>query len=87
MGDFEVLGKLSTKISNLLGPVGNASVNSLVNFVTNNKFSKDSKEDLVQNVEKIPDISNSTGDFRLFAVKILGDLNADNFVKSFNWLN
>lgn len=87
VGDFEVLGKLSTKISNLLGPVGNASVNSLVNFVTNNKFSKDSKEDLVQNVEKIPDISNSTGDFRLFAVKILGDLNADNFVKSFNWLN
>ncbi len=87
VGDFEVLGKLSTKISNLLGPVGNASVNSLVNFVTNNKFGKDSKEDLVQNVEKIPDISNSTGDFRLFAVKILGDLNADSFVKSFNWLN
>ncbi len=87
VGDFEVLGKLSTKISNLLGPVGNASVNSLVNFLTNNKLNKDSKEDLVQNVEKIPDISNSTGDFRLFAVKILGDLNADSFVKSFNWLN
>lgn len=87
VGDFEVLGKLSTKISNLLGPVGNASVNSLVNFVTNNKFSKDSKEDLVQDVEKIPDILNSTGDFRLFAAKILGDLNTDNFVKSFNWLN
>ena len=30
VGDFEVLGKLSTKISNLLGPIGNASVNSLV---------------------------------------------------------
>ena len=87
VGDFEVLGKLSTKISNLLGPVGNASVNSLVNFVTNNKLNKDSKNDLVQNVEKIPDIANGSGDFRLFAVKILGDLNADNFVKSFNWLN
>ena len=62
-------------------------MNSLVNFVTNNKLNKDSKNDLVQNVEKIPDIANGSGDFRLFAVKILGDLNADNFVKSFNWLN
>lgn len=87
IGDFEVLGKLSTKISNLLGPVGNASVNSLVNFITNNKLNKDSKDDLVQNVEKIPDIAHGSGDFRLFAVKILGDLNADSFVKSFNWLN
>lgn len=87
VGDFEVLGKLSTKISNLLGPVGNASVNSLVNIFTNNKFDKEDKENIVQNADKIPDISGSSSDFRLFAVKILGDLNADNFVKSFNWLN
>lgn len=87
VGDFEVLGKLSTKISNLLGPIGNASVHSLLNLFTDNKIDKNAKEDIVQNAEKIPDISGSSSDFRLFAVKILGDLNADSFVKSFNWLN
>ena len=86
VGDFEVLGKLSTKISNLLGPIGNASVNSLVNLFANNKFDKNAN-DIVKNADKIPDISGTSNDFRLFAVKILGDLNADNFVKSFNWLN
>ncbi len=87
VGDFEVLGKLSTKISNLLGPIGNASVHSLLNLFTDNKIDKNAKENIVQNAEKIPDISGSSSDFRLFAVKILGDLNADSFVKSFNWLN
>ncbi len=87
VGDFEVLGKLSTKISNLLGPIGNASVYSIVNLFTNNKIDKNTKENIVQNSDKIPDISGSPSDFRLFAVKILGDLNADSFVKSFNWLN
>lgn len=86
VGDFEVLGKLSTKISNLLGPIGNASFNSLVNLFANNKFDKNAN-DIVKNADKIPDISGTSNDFRLFAVKILGDLNADNFVKSFNWLN
>lgn len=87
VGDFEVLGKLSTKISNLLGPIGNASVHSLLNLFADNKIDKNVKENIVQNAEKIPEISASSSDFRLFAVKILGDLNADSFVKSFNWLN
>jgi len=86
VGDFEVLGKLSTKISNLLGPIGNASVNSIVNIFSHNKFDKNSNN-IIENADKIPDISGSSKDFRLFAVEILGDLNADNFVKSFNWLN
>ncbi len=87
VGDFEVLGKLSTKISTLLGPIGNASVYSLVNLFADNKIDKNAKDNIVQNAEKVPDIAGGSTDFRLFAVKILGDLNADNFVKSFNWLN
>jgi len=86
-GDFEVFGKLSTKISNLLGPVGNASVNSIVNFFAGDKLKKSVKDTYVEYLDKIPDIAGSSTDFRLFAVKILGDLNTDNFVKSFNWLN
>ena len=87
IGDFEVFGKLSTKISNLLGPVGNASLNSFLNLFTDDKIDKKTKEGIIKDVEKIPDIAGSSSDFRLFAVKILGDMNADNFVKSFNWLN
>ena len=86
IGDFEVFGKLSTKISNLLGPVGNASLNSFLNLFTDDKIDKKTKEGIIKDVEKIPDIAGSSSDFRLFAVKILGDMNADNFVKSFNWL-
>ncbi len=87
VGDFDVFGKLSTKISNLLGPIGNASVYSILNIFTNDKLDKKVKENMIKDVEKIPDIAGASSDFRLFAVEILGDLNADSFVKSFNWLN
>ncbi len=86
-GNFNVFGKLSTKISNLLGPVGNASLNSFLNLFADDKIDKKTKESITREVEKIPDIAGSSPEFRLFAVKILGDLNADNFVRSFNWLN
>lgn len=87
IGNFEVLGKLSTKISNLLGPIGNASVNSIVNLFHNGNMDKNTREGMFKNTDKIPDIAGGSSEFRLFAVRILGDLNADNFVKSFNWLN
>lgn len=87
IGEFEVLGKLSTKISNLLGPIGNASVSSIMSFLTNNKFYKGSEEELIQDLDKIPDIDGSSLEFRYFAAKIFGDLNKEGYVRSFNWLN
>ena len=75
-------GKGKTK--QLLDKVNSSVLETTGNIVY---LDKKTKEGIIKDVEKIPDIAGSSSDFRLFAVKILGDMNADNFVKSFNWLN
>ena len=85
--DIEILGRLSKKVSNLLGPIGNASLNSLLNFVTNKNIKESAKTKIFDSVNKIPLIELTGDDYRLFAVKVMGSLNVDNYVKSFNWLN
>lgn len=86
-GDIEILGKLSKKISNILGPIGNASVVSILNVVTRNKMDELVKTEMLKNVSKIPLMSLSNDEYRLFNAKIKGEVRADNIVKSFNWLN
>lgn len=85
--DIEVLGRLSKKVSNLLGPIGNASFNSLLNVLSGQGTGKISQNELVQNINKIPLIEITREDFRIFQVKITGDLNKEGYVKTFNWLN
>lgn len=85
--DIEVLGRLSKKVSNLLGPIGNASFNSLFGLFGGKKASTLAENELVQNINKIPLIEISQNDYRIFTVKIMGDLNKEGYVKTFNWLN
>lgn len=85
--DIEVLGRLSKKVSNLLGPIGNASFNSLISILSGQKNTTISENELVQNINKIPLIEISQNDYRIFLVKIIGDLNKEGYVKTFNWLN
>ena len=87
VGDIEILGKLSRKISNLLGPIGNASVVSVLNMVTKNKADELFKTQLLQNINKIPLMNLSNDDFRIFSVKMHGAISATDAVKSFTWLN
>ncbi len=86
-GDIEVLGKLSKNISNLLGPIGNASVVSVLNVITRNKMDELVKTEMMKNVNKIPLMNLNNDDYRLFNVKIEGEVKADDIVKSFSWLN
>ncbi len=85
--EIEILGKLSKKISNLLGSVGNASVASLLNFVTKNKMNDIMKSELVKNINKIPLMGLSSDEYRLFNVKLQGEPSKTDAVKSFTWLN
>lgn len=85
--DIEILGRLSKKVSNVLGAAGNASLNSLISTLTGNKLKDGTKSQIVDNVNKIPLIEISADDYRLFLAKIKGELNSDKYVKSFNWLN
>ena len=87
IADIEILGKLSKKVSSLLGPVGNASIVSILNTLTRNKVDELVKTEMLKNVNKVPLIDLKNDDFRLFNAKIQGEINADNIVKSFNWLN
>ncbi len=85
--NIELLGRLSKKISTLLGPVGNASLNSVINFTSGNKKFETDKNEIIKNINKIPLIEISNNDFRIFSAKILGDINKNNYIKAFNWLN
>jgi len=86
--DIQVLGRLSKNVSNLLGPIGNASFNSILSIFGGKKNTSNIEEnELVQNINKIPLIEISQNDYRIFSVKVTGDLNKEGYVKTFNWLN
>ncbi len=84
--DLIIFGRLAKNVSNVLGFVGNTSFNSLINMFSSKKF-KIFENDVVQAINKIPLIEISGDDYRIFTARILGDINKDNYVKSFNWLN
>lgn len=85
VADMEVLGILSRKISTMLGPIGNVSVNTLFNLIPGVDLSKDS--DVLANINKIPGIELSGKTYRKFIAKIMGNINGDNYVTSFKWIN
>ena len=87
ISDIEILGKLSKKVSNLLGPIGNASVSSVLKAITRNKSDEVLKSEIMKNVNKIPLIGLDSGEYRLFNVKLQGEFSKSDAVKSFMWLN
>ncbi len=84
---IEVLGKLSKKISNLLGAIGNTSVISALNAITRNKMESFYKSEIMQNISKVPFIDFNDDEYRIFNAKLNGKANEEGIVKSFNWLN
>ncbi len=85
IADMEVLGLLSRKISTLLGPIGNVSINTLFNVIPGVDLSKDSL--VLERINKIPGIELSSKAFRKFIAEIKGNINGDDYVTSFKWIN
>ena len=83
--DMEVLGMLAKKISTPLGPIGNVSLNTLFNVIPGIDLTKDSK--ILENINKIPGIELSSKTYRKFIAIIQGNINGDDYVKSFEWIN
>ena len=83
--EMEVLGLLSKKISTMFGPLGNISLNTLFNVVPGVDLTKDSY--LVSKINKIPGIELSSKAFRKFIAEINGNINGENYVRSFKWIN
>ena len=81
--DIKIYGKLSQNVQSALGAVGNASVHQFITSITRRNKSEIEPE-LMEKLNKIPPIeTNETPVF--FSAKVLGDINKDNYIKSFNW--
>ncbi len=85
VAEMEVLGLLSRKISTFLGPVGNMSINTLFNVIPGVDLSKDSL--VLERINKIPGIELSEKAYRKFIAEIKGNINGDDYVTSFKWIN
>ena len=83
--EMEVLGLLSKKISTMFGPLGNVSINTLFSVIPGVDLSKDTK--ILESINKIPGIELSNKTYRKFIAEIKGNINGDNYVTSFRWIN
>ena len=82
--DIRIYGKLASGVSNALGVIGNASMGQLINSITSKNKQVDEK--LKEQLNKIPPIDIETPEPKYFKVKVLGDINKDNYIKNFSWI-
>ena len=85
VADMEIYGSLTKNITTVFGKIKNASLNRLFNTIPG---INDSTEKLLlqEDIAKIPNIKNATDIYRIFFVDINGDINGENYVKSFKWV-
>ena len=83
--EMNVFGLLSKKISTMFGPIGNLSLNTLFNAIPGVDLSKDSK--LLEQINRIPGLELSSKAYRKFLAEIKGNINGDDYVTSFKWIN
>lgn len=86
IADMEVFGRVSKKISNALGPIGNTSLNTLFNTIPGLHLEDSNKAEFIKNLNKIPGFELSDKTYRIFSAEIYGDINKDNYVQSFKWI-
>ena len=84
IADMEVYGSLSNNITSVFGKLKNVSLNTLLNTIPFLGSGEISSE-MQAKIDKIPKDKNSNVS-RMFAVKIDGDINGINYVKSFKWV-
>ena len=80
--DANIYGKLSQNVSNSLGMFGNASIKQIFDSITMNKIKSENNLEIIN---KIPSIENENPTPRYFKARVLGDINKENYIKSFNW--
>lgn len=86
VADMEVFGRISKKISTILGPVGNTSLNTLFNAIPGLNLEEASNADFIKNLNKIPGFELNDKSYRIFSAEIYGDINGESYVQSFKWI-
>ena len=82
IADLEIFGALTKTFTTLFGKIANASLNTLFNTIPGINIS-DMPEVITEEISKIPNIENAT---RTFNAEISGDINGNDYVRSFRWL-
>lgn len=82
IADMEIFGALTNNFKNILGKISSASLNTLFNTIPGINIS-DTPSILTNDIQQIPNVENA---IRMFNAIIYGDINGDNYVKSFKWL-
>lgn len=86
MAKMYVFGRLSKKISTVLGPVGNVSLNTLFSAIPGVNLNDPTNAKILNDLNKIPMIELSNKAYRVFAVEVFGNINGDDYVQSFRWV-
>lgn len=86
IADMKVYGRVSKKISNVLGAVGNTSLNTLFNAIPGVNLDETNKSEAMKNFSKIPGFEFDDKSYRIFSAEIYGDINGENYVQSFKWV-
>lgn len=86
IADLDIFGRLSKRVSTVLGPVGNTSLNTLFNTIPGLNLDETNKAEFINKLNKIPGFELNDKKYRIFSVKIYGDINGDNYVQSFKWI-
>lgn len=82
IADMQIFGALTKNFSTLFGKISNASLNTLFNTIPGINISE-APSVLTDDIKNIPNVEDAS---RMFAVEIYGDINGNDYVKSFKWL-
>ena len=69
-----------------MGTVGNTSLNTLFNTIPGLNLEDPENKDFIKNLNKIPGFELNDKAYRVFSVKVYGDINGENYVQSFKWV-
>lgn len=83
IADMQIFGALTKNFSTLFGKIGNASLNTLFNTIPGINVSE-APSVITEDIKKIPNVEHNAS--RMFTVDIYGDINGDNYVRSFRWI-
>lgn len=84
MADMNVYGTLSNNITSVFGKVKNVSLNTLLNtipWINKNELDPET----LSEINQIPNYG-SQNIYRIFNAEIFGDINGNNYVRSFKWI-
>lgn len=89
--DLTILGRVSRRVTGLLGPLGSLSINTFVEYLPGLGFIPGTGGrgllDVIPFISRIPLLGLGEEKYRRFAVEIQGDLYDPKSVKSFRWLD